>query len=82
MQIKNFVSLAHTLASVGKVPVGLSHLKIVIKANGLTILGQEVESNVNPDDSSRYDRGLSEIKIWSGKKVRLNLCDSNVYCSL
>lgn len=55
-QIRNLVSLAHTLASVGKVSVDFSHLKTVIKANGLTVPGQEIESNVNTDDSNNlYD---------------------------
>jgi hypothetical protein len=52
---KNLVSLAHTLASVGKVSVDFSHLKTVIKANGLTVPGQEVESNANSSKSSLYD---------------------------
>ena len=55
-QIKNLVSLAHTLASVGKASVDFSHLKTVIKANGLTVPGQEIESDVNTDDSNNlYD---------------------------
>jgi hypothetical protein len=52
LQIKNLVSLAHTLPSVDKVSVNFSPLKTVIKANGLTVPGQEVESNVNTNGSS------------------------------
>jgi hypothetical protein len=44
MQIKNFVRLAHVLATVGKVPVGFSHFKTVIKANGLSIPDSKVEA--------------------------------------
>lgn len=55
LQIKNLVSLAHTLASVSKVSVGFSHLKTVIKANGLTLPGGEVETNADSNGSSLYD---------------------------
>jgi hypothetical protein len=55
LQIRNLVSLAHTLATVGKVSVGFSHLKTVMKANGLTFPGH-VESNINTfDDNSLYE---------------------------
>jgi hypothetical protein len=55
LQIKNLVSLAHSLATVGKVSVGFSHLKTVMKANGLRVPGH-VESNINTfDDNSLYE---------------------------
>jgi len=53
MQIKNFVRLAHVLATVGKVPVGFSHFKTVIRANGLSI-PDEAETKLL-SDSSLYD---------------------------
>jgi hypothetical protein len=55
MQIKNFVRLAHVLATVGKVPVGFSHFKTVIKANGLSIPDSKVEAETKLlSDSSLY----------------------------
>ena len=56
MQIKNFVRLAHVLATVGKVPVGFSHFKTVIKANGLSIPDSKVEAETKLlSDSSLYE---------------------------
>jgi hypothetical protein len=55
LQIRNLVSLAHTLATVGKVLVGFSHLKTVMKANGMRF-PDHVESNTNTfDDNSLYE---------------------------
>jgi hypothetical protein len=55
LQIRNLVSLAHTLATVGKVLVGFSHLKAVMKANGMRF-PDHVESNTNTfDDNSLYE---------------------------
>jgi hypothetical protein len=53
MQIKNFVRLAHVLATVEKVPVRFSHFQTVIKANGLSIPDPQVEAEtrLSTDDS-------------------------------
>jgi hypothetical protein len=55
LQIRNLMSLAHTLATVGNVSVGFSYLKTVMKANGLRFPGH-VRSNINTlDDNSLYE---------------------------
>lgn len=56
MQVKNFVRLAHVLATVEKVPVGFSHFKTVIKANGLSI----PDSNVKTETKFISDGSLYE----------------------
>jgi hypothetical protein len=56
MQIKNFVRVAHVLATVGKVPVGFSHFKTVIKANGLSNPDSKVEMETKLlSESSHYE---------------------------
>ena len=56
MQIKNFVRVAHVLATVGKVPVGFSHFKTVIKANWLSVADSEAEAETKiSSDSSLYE---------------------------
>jgi hypothetical protein len=56
MQIKNFVRLAHVLATVREVPVGFSHFKTVIKANGLSITDSKAEAETKiSSDSSLYE---------------------------
>lgn len=53
LQIKNLVSLAHSLETVGKVSGGFCHLQPVMKASGLGVPGH-VESNINTvDDRSK-----------------------------
>jgi len=56
LQIKNYVRLAHVLATVGKAPLDFSHIKTAIRANGSSIPDLEVKQ----DESASNDHSLYE----------------------
>ena len=49
LQIKSYVGIAHILAIVGRVSLGLSHIITFVKVNGLSI----------PDVKGEEEKGLS-----------------------
>ena len=52
LQIKNYVRLAHVLATVGKVPLDFSHIKTAIRANGSSIPDKDQSAS---NDHSLYE---------------------------
>jgi hypothetical protein len=56
LQIKNYVALAHVLAKVDRAPLGFSHIKIVVRANGLTV----PDLDAGGDNNASNDRSLYE----------------------
>jgi hypothetical protein len=55
LQIKNYVRLAHVLATVGKVPLDFSHIKTAIRANGSSIPDLKGKEKSASNDHSLYE---------------------------
>jgi hypothetical protein len=55
LQIKNYVRLAHVLATVGKVPLEFSYIKTAIRANESSIPDLEGKDQSISNDHSLYE---------------------------